>query len=267
MKDLRGADRLIVALDVPSASEAMTMVDRLDNVSFFKVGWQLFMAGVMKGDLRMLLDLLAQKSVFVDLKVPGDIDNTMTAIIELCVSLKNVKFLTLSESMPAKTIAAARAAKKAKQSENPKLLMVPFLSSLDASDLRSTAGDGVTFEQVILARAKAALDAGCDGVIASGQAIGLCRDNLAEDTLIVSPGIRPAGSSTDDHKRHTTPGEAIRLGADYLVVGRPVLQDQNPRAAAQRVIDEIDSTLGIASASRSGSVRFAMNIVILDAHE
>lgn len=240
MPQLTGKDRLIVALDVPSVTQAMDLVDRLDNVSFFKVGWQLFMTGVMKGDFRLLMELLAQKHVFVDLKVPGDIDNTISAVVELCVELKNVTFLTLSESMPAKAIAAARAARTAKNSETPKLLTVPFLSSLDAADLQTIAGDGVTVERYILERAKAALDAGCDGVIVSGQAIKLCREKLGPRVLIVSPGIRPAGSSTDDQKRHTTPAEAIRLGADYLVVGRPILKDPDPREAARRIIAEID---------------------------
>ena len=171
-------DRLIVALDMPRAREAMALVDKLDNVSFFKIGWELFMAGVLKGDLRLLLELLASKSVFIDLKVPGDIDNTIGAVVDLCVELKNVKFFTLSESMPLKSVAAASAAKKARHSEYPNLLTVPFLSSLDASDLRGIAGEEVPLEQYILTRANASLQAGCDGVIASGEAIKLCRQHL-----------------------------------------------------------------------------------------
>jgi orotidine-5'-phosphate decarboxylase len=227
----------------------MALVDRLDNVSFFKVGWQLFMTGVMGGDLRTLMQRLAHKSVFVDLKIPGDIDTTIGAVVDLCVDFRNVKFLTISESMPARSIAAAKAARSAKHSEDPKFLIVPLLSSLDQSDLRSIAGDTLTVEQFIVARATAALKAGCDGVIASGQAIGLCREQLPADTLIVSPGIRPAGSATDDHKRHTTPAEAIRMGADYLVVGRPIVKDADPNQAAGRVMSEIDEAVEAARAS------------------
>jgi orotidine-5'-phosphate decarboxylase len=252
VNDLRGKDRLIVALDVSSAADAMALVDNLDNVSFFKLGWQLFMTGVMTGDLKMVLELLVHKNVFVDLKVPGDIDNTVSAVVDFCIDLKNVKFLTLSEGMPLKTIAAASATRRAKNSENPKLLTVPLVSSLDATDLRDIAGDGVVMEQYVLARARAALGAGCDGVIASGDAIRLCRSSLPRETLIVSPGIRPTGSSTDDHKRHTTPTEAIRSGADYLVVGRPITRDPNPRSAAQRVIDEIDAALDPPRSSSGG---------------
>jgi orotidine-5'-phosphate decarboxylase len=178
----------------------------------------------------------------VDLKVPGDISNTIAAVINACVD-NNVAFLTLSESMPLPAIAAAKAARTAKGSSDPRLLIVPFLSSLDASDLPATASGGRDLETYILGRAHAAIEAGCDGVIASGQAIQVCRQAFARPTLVVSPGIRPAGASTDDHKRHTTPAQAITMGADYLVVGRPILKDPDPRGAAQRVIAEIDGAL------------------------
>jgi orotidine-5'-phosphate decarboxylase len=104
-------------------------------------------------------------------------------------------------------------------------------------------GTSDDLETYVLERAKAALDAGCDGVIASGPAIGWCRTAFPRPTLVVSPGIRFEGATTDDHKRHTTPAEAIRFGADYLVVGRPILRAADPRAAADRVIREIDAAL------------------------
>jgi orotidine-5'-phosphate decarboxylase len=232
--DLRGKDRIIVALDVPTVDEALASVERLDNISFFKVGLQLFMTG----GLPDLLHALRTKRVFVDLKLPGDISNTIAAVIDACVSM-NVELLTLSESMPLPAIRAARAARAARNSSHPKFLTVPVLSSLDASDLPAAAGGENGVEAVIVKRAQAALDAGCDGIIASGDAIQVCR-RAFPSTLIVSPGIRPSGASTDDHKRHTTPAEAIRLGADYLVIGRPILQAPDPRAAAQRIIEEID---------------------------
>jgi orotidine-5'-phosphate decarboxylase len=231
---LRGKDRIIVALDVPTVDEALASVERLDNISFFKVGLQLFMTG----GLPDLLHALRTRRVFVDLKLPGDISNTIAAVIDACVNM-NVELLTLSESMPLPAIRAARAARAARNSPHPKFLTVPVLSSLDASDLPEGAGGGNGVEAVIVKRAQAALDAGCDGIIASGDAIQFCR-RAFPSTLIVSPGIRPAGASTDDHKRHTTPAEAIRLGADYLVIGRPILKAPDPRAAAQRIIEEID---------------------------
>lgn len=245
MEQLTGKDRLIVALDVPTVDEALRTVEQLDNVSFFKVGLQLFMTG----GLPTLLQTLKPKRVFVDLKIPGDIANTIAAVIDQCVA-NNVAFLTLSESMPVPAIAAATAARTARHSDTPKLLTVPFLSSLDASDLPAVSGGERDLDTYILGRAHAAIDAGCDGVIASGQAIQICRRAFPRPTLIVSPGIRSAGASTDDHKRHTTPADAIRLGADYLVVGRPILNDPNPREAARRIIAEIDSALDAGGPSR-----------------
>lgn len=240
MADLTGKDRIIVALDVPTVEEALASVERLDNISFFKVGLQLFMTG----GLPDLLQALRTKRVFVDLKLPGDISNTIAAVIDACVSM-NVELLTLSESMPRPAIRTACAARAARNSSYPKFLTVPVLSSLDASDLPADAGGENGVEAVIVTRAQAALDAGCDGIIASGDAIQFCR-RAFPSTLIVSPGIRPSGASTDDHKRHKTPAEAIRLGADYLVIGRPILKAPDPRAAAQRIIEEIDQAHSVS---------------------
>ena len=233
---LTPADRLIVALDVPTVDVALRAVDTLDNISFFKIGLQLFVTG----GLPTLLESLRGKRVFVDLKIPGDISNTIASVIDVFVNA-GVTFVTLSESMPLPAIRAARAARDARASAKPKLLIVPVLSSLDASDVPTLAG-AVDVETYILRRARAAIDAGCDGIIASGDAIRMCREGLPE-AIIVSPGIRPAGATTDDHKRHTTPTEACRLGADFLVVGRPILKSPNPRDAADRIIEEIAHAL------------------------
>jgi orotidine-5'-phosphate decarboxylase len=237
VKDLRGKDRLIVALDVNTADEALTVVDKLDNVTFFKIGWQLYITG----DVVRLLSRLRESglNVFIDLKIPGDIGNTLKSVVARCAEL-NVKFLTLSDSVPMMAITAAREARG--QRSDPKLLIVPLLSSLDAEDLREMAREG-NAETYIVERARRAISAGCDGVIASGDAIRVCHQAFGSTIAIVSPGIRPAGASTDDHKRHTTPARAIQLGADYLVVGRPILGDSDPRHAAQRIIDEIDEAL------------------------
>ena len=101
-------------------------------------------------------------------------------------------------------------------------------------------GGNEDLQSYVIKRAARSIDAGCDGIIASGDAIGWCRAAFPAPTLIVSPGIRPAGASADDQKRHTTPADAIRLGADYLVVGRPILRAAKPRDAAARVIAEIE---------------------------
>jgi len=240
-------DRVIVALDVPSVDLALRLVERLDNISFFKIGLQLFITG----GLPELLQALRDKQVFVDLKLPGDIANTISAVVDVCVE-NRVRFLTLSDSMPPPAIAAARAARESRRTPNPQLLTVPLLSSLDARDLAGLAQWGpvdpnTSPDDFIVTRARAALQAGCDGVIVSGSAIAACRRAFPPPVVIVSPGIRPAGSSADDQKRHTTPGEAIRLGADYLVVGRPIVKDPHPRDAATRIIDEVEAALAGAT--------------------
>ena len=231
-------DRLIVALDVSSRAEALALVERLeDSVRFYKIGWQLFMSGEWK----QLFDDLRGKSVFVDLKIPGDIGNTMKSVVDFCVE-RRVEFLTLSENVPAPAV--QRLVRDRGSSEVPRFLSVLFLSSLDKSDLTRIHGRGPDeLDTVLVERARTALEAGCDGVIAAGESIRLMRKTFDERITIVSPGIRPAGASTDDHKRLTTPGEAIRLGADYLVVGRPIRSASDPRQAARRILDEMDGAL------------------------
>lgn len=240
-------ERIIVALDVPTVDEALRIVERLDNVSFFKIGWQLFWACVTAGSLPDLLKGLHRqgRKVFIDLKVPPDIENTIGSMIGDLTEMNaksetNVKFLTLNEQMPIKAIGVARAARGSEA--EPKLLMVPYLSSLDRQDMGEIYGrNPVEFESFLLDRAETAITAGCDGLIASGDAIALFRQRYPKpEVIIVSPGIRPVGASHDDHKRFTTPTQAVKAGADYLVVGRPILKDQNPHDAANRIIEEID---------------------------
>ena len=231
-------DRLIVALDVSSRAEAVALIERLeDDVCFYKIGWQLFMSGEWK----QLFDDLRGKSVFVDLKIPGDIGNTMKSVVDFCVERK-VEFLTLSENVPAPAVRGL--ARDRGNSKVPRFLTVLFLSSLDEKDLSQIHGRAPgEFDTFLVERARTALDSGCDGVIASGESIRLMRKTFQERITIVSPGIRLAGASTDDHKRLTTPGEAIRLGADYLVVGRPIRSAADPRDAACRILDEMDGAL------------------------
>jgi orotidine-5'-phosphate decarboxylase len=237
-----GRDRLIVALDVPTVDEALQVVERLDNISFFKIGLRLYMAGALSGKLALLVERLRPHGqIFFDLKFPGDIDTTIATVVADYKDSPHVKFLTLNEFMPVAAIRAARLARG--DSPTPKLLMVPYLSSLNGTDdLRAVYGEQ-DFETFLLKRAHAAIDNGCDGLIASGNAIAVFRAAYPKTSgvVIVSPGIRPAGTSTDEHKRFTTPAEAIRLGADYLVVGRPILKSPDPRDAAERIIAEIDA--------------------------
>ena len=235
--------RLIVALDVSSAKEALSLVEDLDGiVSFYKFGWQLFMSG----EWNAVLDRLGACDVFIDLKLPGDIENTIESTVRTMLR-SNVKLATLSNSM---TLQGVRAALRGRgSSTSPKFLIVPLYSSLDASDLSNVTGSAnPSVETFIAERAAWALDAGCDGLIASGSAISVLRARFPA-TTIVSPGIRLAGTSGDDHKRSTTPGDAIRQGADCLVVGRPITSPKtrvDRRRAAEQVVAEIHAALSSA---------------------
>ena len=233
--------RLIVALDVPTHEEALALVSELDNVSFFKVGLQLLLGGCILSLVEQMQETRAgEGGVFIDLKLSGDIPNTIAHFIARCIPL-GVRFLTLDvpavTSKTTQTIGAAREARNG--NDAPQLLMVPLYSSLDAEDLRvHGASQPPDPSEYIVKRGRELMGYGCDGLIVSGEAIQACRDAFP-DMCLVSPGIRPKGWSNEDHKRYTTPIEAIRFGADYLVVGRPILNSANRRQAAQYIIDEM----------------------------
>ena len=237
---MKPQDRIIVALDFPSRAKAFDLVDDLDGlISFYKVGLELILAS----GLEDLLSGLTGRSVFVDLKLPDDIPATIGSVVRYA-SQKGVKFLTLSGAVGTATIQAALEGRGALHA--PELLSVPFLSSQDPTDVQGHGHggpDGSEFRADLVRRAKRAKAAGVDGFIVSGSEIALLRSEFPSAPLI-SPGIRPSWSPADDHKRSCTPSEAIRLGADYLVVGRPIRNAGNRaarRAAAQRVIDEVAS--------------------------
>ena len=236
-----GKDRLIVALDVDTHQQAFDLVHQLDNVSFFKVGLQLFMAGDVLGLIKTLQESRnVEGGVFIDLKLAGDIGNTIKHFVAACMTV-NVKFITFVEAVPtALTLSTLRAARDVRGSSHyPRLLMVPLLSSMDADDL-----GGTDPTEHIVARGRDTLAYGCDGLIVSGDAIAACRATFP-DVEIVSPGIRPLGWPSDDQRRHTTPRDAILLGSDYLVVGRPITGHDSPRDAAEGIIAEIDEALAL----------------------
>jgi orotidine-5'-phosphate decarboxylase len=226
---------VIVALDVPSVSDALRLVEKLgDLVSFYKVGLELLMAGGMEGLLR---NLAATKKVFVDFKLPDDIPATVRAAVRVASGL-GVEFLTLSHSASKATIVAALEGRGEKRAL-PRLLFVPVLSSVDRGDYaRETGRAASEFGVDVVRRSVDAKNAGVDGFIVSGEEIALLRERFPTAPL-VSPGIRPLWASSDDHKRSCTPAEAIRWGADFIVVGRPIRQASSPLEAAQRIVDEI----------------------------
>ncbi len=238
---LAAAARLIVALDFNSATEANRLIGQLGSaVNFYKVGWQLFL-GEGWAFVRTLLE--QGNKVFLDLKI-NDIDQTVQAAL---ANMPNefaggLELLTINGAS-----ATVNAAKKGRgANDKPYLLMLTVLSSMDASDLKELSPDGATIdtETVVKRRAQQALDAGCEGLIASGSSVRALRDHFRDrEFLIVTPGIRPSDTGYDDHKRTLTPYQAITSGADYLVVGRPITRASDPLQAAQSIISDIQAGL------------------------
>ncbi len=235
------AERLIVALDFNGAAQAHWLMQQLEGtVNFYKVGWQLFL-GEGWPFVRTLLE--QGNKVFLDLKI-NDIDQTVQAAL---ANMPNefagrLELLTINGGS-----ATVNAAKKGRGA-NPKpyLLMLTVLSSMDATDLKELSPDGATpdTETVVKRRAQQALDAGCEGLIASGSSVRALRDHFRDrEFLIVTPGIRPGDAGHDDHKRTLTPYQAIDYGADYLVVGRPITRASDPLQAAQFIISDIEAAL------------------------
>lgn len=234
--DMRAREKLIVALDCPTPSAALNLVEKLgDEVIFYKVGWRLF----LKGGMHMVSELRDRgKDVFLDLKM-DDIAETIETAVEAIRD--DAMLLTLQG-----TTATVKAAVRGRgERPFPKFLTVTMLSSLNETDLQeilSATGVEVTTElmnRYLLNRAERAFGAGSEGVIASGTSIKMIRDHFGPGPIIVSPGIRPAGSADQDHKRPNTPKSAIAAGADYLVVGRPIWQAPDELEAARSILAEI----------------------------
>ena len=221
-------DRLIVALDVSSIEAARALVARLgDAVSFYKIGYQLAYAGGL-GYARTLID--AGKKVFVDVKL-HDIDNTVAQGVKSVARL-GATFITV-HAYP-KTMQAAVAAREA----GLRILAVTVLTSLDDNDLKA-AGYRGTVAELVAARAAQARDLGVDGLVCSPEEAARVRGIVGDRLALVTPGIRPAGAAAGDQKRIATPAAAIAAGADYLVVGRPVIAATDPKAAAEKIVAEI----------------------------
>jgi orotidine-5'-phosphate decarboxylase len=225
-------DRLIVALDVSDVAAARTIAARLDGVvSFFKLGlWLAFAAGFD----RLLDDLVgAGKKIFLDTKM-FDIGETVRQGV-MRAAERGVSFVTVHGDDH-----IVRAAAEGKGGSDLKVLVVPVLTSLDDDDLRALGYRGSVAE-LVAEGAKQALACGCDGIIAAPRdnPNQIRRGAGAEGLLVVTPGVRAAGSGRDDHKRSGTPAQAIAGGADYLVVGRPIIRAADPAAAAAAIIADM----------------------------
>jgi orotidine-5'-phosphate decarboxylase len=226
---LAARDRLIVALDLPTVREAGAMVERLgEGISFYKIGYQLAFAGglAFAGEL-----IRANKRVFLDMKL-HDIENSVAKGAENVARL-GVTFLTV-HAYP-QTMKAAVAAR---QGSALKILAVTVLTSYDDIDL-AESGYSQSVDALVARRAQQAHDLGVDGLVCSPEEASPLRLVVGHDMTFVTPGIRPQGAARGDQKRVTTPGQAIAAGADYLVVGRPITEASDPKAAAVAIANEI----------------------------
>jgi orotidine-5'-phosphate decarboxylase len=222
-------ERLIVALDVPSVAEAEALVARLgDSVSFYKVGYQLGFAG----GLSFAETLIGRgKQVFIDMKL-HDIGNTVAQGVK-SIARMGASFLTV-HAYPQ----TMHAAVDARAGSKLRILAVTVLTSYDDADL-AAAGYDFTVPELVAERAGQARDVGVDGLVCSAAEAVNVRAIVGDNMVLVTPGIRPAQSDADDQKRIMTPSAAIKAGADYLVVGRPVVAAPDPKAAADAIVAEI----------------------------
>lgn len=218
------AERLIVALDVPTPDQARTLAEKLgDAARFYKVGLELLASG---GSFELIRSLAERGNrVFADFKFFDIPETVRRAVANL--QGRGVTFATVHGSRP--IMQAAASAKG-----EVRILAVTVLTSMGPDELREMGYAG-TMEELVLARARSALECGCDGVIASGVEAPVLKAEFGDRLLVVTPGIRAAGQATGDQKRTLDAGQAFRNGADYIVVGRPIRDAADPRAAAQGI--------------------------------
>jgi orotidine-5'-phosphate decarboxylase len=224
--------RLIVPLDFPNALMGLEMAQKLgDDVGFYKIGLEMLMGGGL-ALARELIDEY-QKRIFLDMKL-FDIGNTIEGAVR---NLKDygLDFLTVHGDPY-----VVRAAMEGKGGSDLKILAVTVLTSLDRADLDAAMIEPGDLHEIAVERARRALEAGADGVISSPHEAAAIRAlPEAEGKLIVTPGVRPSWAEVNDQKRIMTPGEAIRAGADHIVIGRPITRAESPRQMAQAVLAEL----------------------------
>ncbi len=227
-------DRLIVALDTPTVADAEKLVNQLgDSVAFYKIGLEL----AMQGGLSFISELKARGfQIFLDMKIldiPATVEKAVANAARTGADLLTV------HAVDTKTMAAAA---RGAAGTGLKVLGVTVLTSLDEGDL-TEQGIGEQPTELVIRRAKIAQAAGCHGVIASGREVAAVRAAVGGDFMIVTPGIRLPGNDIGDQARVGTPQSAIRDGANHLVVGRPITQASDPKAAAEIFLEEIEKAL------------------------
>lgn len=222
-------DRIIVALDVPSVAEARRLVDTLgDDGTFYKIGYRLAFAGGLDFGQELTR---AGKKIFLDLKL-HDIGNTVKEGVE-SIAAMGMTFLTV-HAYP-QTMAGAV---EGRGESDLRLLAVTALTSYDDGDLLD-AGYRLAVRDLVALRARQARTAHIDGIVCSAAETEIVRGAIGSDMVIVTPGIRPAGSAAGDQKRTLTPAEAVRAGVDHMVIGRPIIRDRDPRGAMRAIMDEV----------------------------
>ena len=224
-------DKIIVALDVPTEEEALRLIDQLrDSVGFFKIGLQLYtrLGPAIVGKVKE-----TGVGVFLDLKL-HDIPATVRRAVESASAL-DADLLTVHLSGGSEML---KAAEEGRSNPSLALLGVSVLTSSTEESLRETGIRGAVEDQV-LRLARLGVDAGLRGIVASPREITLLRQVFGEEIKIVTPGIRPEWAQADDQKRVMTPAQALELGADYLVIGRPITADPDPPAAVRKIVNEI----------------------------
>jgi orotidine-5'-phosphate decarboxylase len=229
----KATDKIIVALDVPTKKAALDLVAELGKeISLFKIGLQLFTAA---GPDIVRKVLATGAKVFLDLKL-HDIPNTVAHAVESAAKL-GVHMLTIHLSGGDAMVKAALAARSTDMS----ILGVTVLTSFDETAIRAL-GISSTIEEHVSRLAKMGVAAGVDGLVVSPFEIEVLRPQFGDNVTLVVPGIRPAWSETGDQKRIMTPREALDLGANYLVIGRPIIAHKNPRAAVAKILSELNAS-------------------------
>jgi orotidine-5'-phosphate decarboxylase len=239
---LTASDRILAALDVSSLDEALALVGALQpHVGGFKVGLELCTAAGVPQVVSAVA--AAGGAVFLDLKL-HDIPNTVAgAVRSVCALGPAVRMLTIHTQGGAAMLRAAVEA-AAPFPTRPMLLGVTVLTSMDAATLRDDLGVAAAMEEHVVHLARLAQRCGLDGVVVSPHEANAVRRACGDELLIVTPGVRPAAAAADDQRRVLTPAEALRAGADYLVIGRPLTAASDPAAAAAGIAAALEGRLG-----------------------
>ncbi len=237
---LPARDRIIVALDVQSVTEAQKLLDQLaGRVGYYKVGMELYNALGPS-----VVEMVAGRGgkVFLDLKfhdIPNTVARAAEVVTGLGVSIFNIHASGGKEMMSAAAQAAAKRAVELGVSR-PMLIAVTVLTSMDERTLREEVGVGRPIEDTVVAWSRLAREAGLDGVVASPREIRAIKLACGPEFLTVTPGVRPAWAAANDQKRVMTPGEAVAMGGDYLVIGRPITAAPDPVEAVERIVAEME---------------------------